>query len=87
MSMKLRVTTECSEVVDQMVRKCASAVLSEMASTQCSKTAHGICSMLHREMTVRLEQVRQHPLLDGDGADVACTEKITPQGIPAGSCD
>ena len=77
---KLRATTECSEAVDLVLSKRASAVRSELVRTQCSKTARGVVHVMHREMTVRLEQEEQHsPTGRRRRHAWSVLKKITPQ--------
>lgn len=54
---KLRATTECSEAVNLVVSKRASAVRSELVRKQCSKTTRGVVHVMHCVVAERLEQV------------------------------
>ena len=64
---KLRTTTECSEVGDLVVSKYVSAVGSEMACTGFNERARVVVRVLHCEMTVPQSRRGSDPLPDGNG--------------------
>ena len=64
---KLRATTECSEVIDPAACRCVSAMRSEMACLLHGKTARVVVRVLRCVMTVPQSRRGSDPLPDGNG--------------------